>query len=78
MGLLVRGMRAAVAATGLLLAACGGGSGEGGSAPPPPPANPPATRADAFRFLNQSTFGATEATSSQLVALGDASTAYPR
>jgi uncharacterized protein (DUF1800 family) len=60
---------AAAAACAALLAACGGG---GGSAPPvvnPPP--PPAiSRADAWRFLNQATFGATEAEAQALIAQG--------
>lgn len=42
------------------LAGCGGGGGE--SLPPgPPPPPPPVTKAEAFQFLNQATFGATEA-----------------
>ena len=53
-----------------LLAACGGGGG--GSDPPvvnPPP--PPAiSRADAYRFLNQATFGATEADAQAVIAIG--------
>ena len=54
----------------LFLAACGGGS-----TPPdtsglsPPPAPPPITKADAFQFLNQATFGATEASAQQFVNL---------
>ena len=46
-----------VAALLLTLSACGGSSGGGASPPPPPP--PPITTAEAFQFLNQSTFGAT-------------------
>ncbi len=42
----------------LTLSACGGSSGSGGPPPPPPPP-PPITTAEAFQFLNQSTFGAT-------------------
>lgn len=49
------------AALMLTLSACGGSSG--GAAPPPPapppPPPPPITTAEAFQFLNQSTFGAT-------------------
>jgi uncharacterized protein (DUF1800 family) len=42
------------------LSACGGSSGGGGSPPPPPPPPPPPiTTAEAFQFLNQSSFGAT-------------------
>lgn len=45
----------------LSLSACGGSSGGGGTSPPPPPPPPPPpiTTAEAFQFLNQSTFGAT-------------------
>lgn len=43
----------------LTLSACGGSSG--GGSPPPPPPPPPITVAEAYQFLNQSTFGATEA-----------------
>jgi uncharacterized protein (DUF1800 family) len=55
------------------LVACGGG---GGSDPAPvtPPTQqpPPATisKADAYRFLNQATFGATEADAQNVIALG--------
>ena len=44
-----------------------------------PPAGPPAvTRNDAFRFLNQATFGATGSEIDHLIALGDSSQAYAR
>ena len=43
----------------LSLSACGGSSGGGGSPPPPPPPPAPITTAEAFQFLNQTTFGAT-------------------
>lgn len=44
-------------------AGCSGGSdGDGGGVePPPPPPPPPVTQDEAFQFLNQATFGATEA-----------------
>lgn len=45
-------------------------------APPPPPVVPALTRDDAFRFLNQATFGATEAEAARLTALGNSATAY--
>jgi uncharacterized protein (DUF1800 family) len=49
-----------VAALLLTLSACGGSSGGGATPPPPPPPPPPPiTTAEAFQFLNQSTFGAT-------------------
>lgn len=79
-----------VAAAAALLTACGGGGSDGngsGPAPPtatPPPAAPPppppaaVSKADAYRFLNQATFGATEAEATRLIALGDSSNAYPR
>ena len=55
------------------LAACGGGGGSGdassggssGGGNVPPPA--PITKVEAFRFLNQSTYGATEADVQRLV-----------
>ncbi|MCS6948284.1 MAG: DUF1800 domain-containing protein, partial [Steroidobacteraceae bacterium] len=62
----------------LLLAACGGGGGSGDSSGAPPPPPPPVTKAEAFRFLNQATFGATEAEANRLIALGDSTTAYSR
>lgn len=84
LGASVRGgaRRVAALAMAALLAACGGGGGAtgggGGSGGTPPPAPVPVGKADAFRFLNQSTFGATEAEAERLVALGDASSAYSR
>ncbi|MEZ5514919.1 MAG: DUF1800 family protein [Steroidobacteraceae bacterium] len=42
----------------------------------PPPTPPPVTKAEAFRFLNQATFGATEVEANSLIALGNSSTAY--
>ncbi len=60
----------------LFLAACSGGSGGSGggggsssSASSVTPAN--ISQAEGFRFLNQTTFGATEASAQQLIALGD-------
>ena len=44
----------------LTLSACGGSSGGGSPPPPPPPPPPPISVAEAFQFLNQATFGATE------------------
>jgi len=59
----------ATAALAALLAACGGGGGSGPPVvqPPPPPA---ISRADAYRFLNQATFGATEAEAQAVISLG--------
>jgi hypothetical protein len=68
-----------------LCAACGGGGDEpppvaapapGPPAVPAPPPAPAVAKAEAFRFLNQATFGATEAEAARLMALGDSSNAY--
>ena len=56
---------AGLVATLLGLAACGGGS----SGSPPPPGPPPITKAEAFQFLNQATFGATEAEADRVIAM---------
>ncbi len=67
-----------------MLVACGGGGGDassgggssgGGTTPPPPP---PVLKTDAYRFLNQATYGATDAEAQRLIALGDSTTAYAR
>jgi uncharacterized protein (DUF1800 family) len=50
------------------IAGCGGSSG-GGGGPPPPPPPVPITKAEAFQFLNQATFGATEAEANQVIAM---------
>lgn len=57
----------ALAATG-----CGGGSDGGGSPPGPPPPlpPPPITKAEAYQFLNQATFGATPAEADRVIAMG--------
>ena len=60
----------ALSALAALLVACGGGGGGSGPPvvnPPPPPA---ITRAEAYRFLNQATFGATEADAQAVIAAG--------
>jgi uncharacterized protein (DUF1800 family) len=52
-----------VVALSLTLSACGGSSGGASPTappPPPPPPPPPISVAEAFQFLNQSTFGATQ------------------
>jgi uncharacterized protein (DUF1800 family) len=65
------------------LVACGGGGGSGdgpggssggGTAPP----QVPISKTEAFCFLNQGTYGATEAEVQRLIGLGDASTGYAR
>ncbi|MBT8082411.1 MAG: DUF1800 domain-containing protein [Gammaproteobacteria bacterium] len=50
------------------LAGCGGGSSATTEPPPPPPPPPPIEKAEAFQFLNQSTFGATEAEAGSVIA----------
>ena len=63
----------------LVLAACGGGGGgSSGSGGTSPPTNPPVLKAEAFRFLNQASFGATEWTASALIGLGDNTNSYSR
>lgn len=59
----------ALAALATLLSACGGGGGSGPPVvnPPPPPS---ISRAEAYRFLNQATFGATEADAQTVISLG--------
>jgi len=58
----------------LLASGCGGGSGDsaGSVASPPPPLPPPpaVSQAEAFSFLNQATFGATEAEAEHLRDVG--------
>jgi uncharacterized protein (DUF1800 family) len=48
------------------IAGCGG-SGGGKNEPPPPPPPAPITKAEAFQFLNQATFGATEAEAQNVI-----------
>ena len=57
-----------LASFALGLAGCGGGSGGGSDTPPPPPP-PPITKAEAFQFLNQATFGATEAEAADVIRM---------
>ena len=68
-----------IAAVLLLLASCGGG-GDGSSSSPTSTvaAPPPISKAEAYRFLNQATFGATETDATTLIGLGDSSTGYSR
>lgn len=81
------GARLLVATLLMGLAACGGGGGGGGSGDgsgggssgggsTPPPV--PITKPEAFRFLNQATYGATEAEVQRLMSLGDSTTGYAR
>jgi uncharacterized protein (DUF1800 family) len=68
-----------LAALGAFVAGCGGGGGGATSVtPPPPPPPPPIGKVEAYRFLNQATFGATEAEATRLIALGDNTNSYQR
>ena len=71
-----------------LLAGCGG-SGSSGPTPaaqsptpaapaPSAPSTPAPTSVQAYRFLNQATFGATESEAQRLIALGSGGNAYAR
>lgn len=71
--------RAILLACTALFASCGGGGGTSASSGSQTVATaPPVTKAEAFRFLNQASFGATEAEAGKLIALGDSTTAYAR
>lgn len=50
------------------LAGCGG-SGGGTEPPPPPPLPTPISKAEAFQFLNQSTFGALESEADRVITI---------
>src|SRR6187399_2842842 len=81
---------AALLVVAMLFSACGGGGMDATPSTPstptppampsppatPPPVVPAVTKAEAFRFLNQATFGATEAEAARLMALGNSATAY--
>jgi uncharacterized protein (DUF1800 family) len=54
----------------LALAGCSGGAGGNGTDPPPPPPPVPISKAEAFQFLNQATFGATEAEAQRVINMG--------
>jgi len=56
-----------VASLFLSVAGCSSESGGGGGQPPPPP--PPVTKAEAFQFLNQAAFGATEDEAQQVISM---------
>ena len=51
------------------LAGCGGSGGGSDPTPPPPPPPTPLTKAEAFQFLNQTTFGALESEATQVIAM---------
>jgi uncharacterized protein (DUF1800 family) len=62
-----------IAFLALFLTACGGSGGGAESTnppPPPPPSQPEVSKAEAFQFLNQATFGATEAEAERVMAMG--------
>ena len=59
-----------IATSLLALAGCGGGSSGGGNNPPPPPPPVPITKAEAYQFLNQASFGATEADAQIVINMG--------
>jgi uncharacterized protein (DUF1800 family) len=67
-----RQLLAVIATFTLTAAGCGGGSGGTAQPPPPPPPPPPpsVTMAEAFQFLNQASFGATEAEAQQVIDMG--------
>jgi uncharacterized protein (DUF1800 family) len=66
-----RQLLAVIATFTLTAAGCGGGSGGTAQPPPPPPPPPPSvTMAEAFQFLNQASFGATEAEAQQVIDMG--------
>lgn len=56
-----------LASLSLFVAGCGGSSG--GDAPPPPPPDV-ISKAEAFQFLNQASFGATEAEAQRVIDMG--------
>lgn len=49
------------------LAGCSGGADDTTPPPPPPPPPPPVTVAEAYQFLNQTSFGATEAEAQRVI-----------
>jgi len=54
-----------------VLAGCGGGGNDESPPPPaPPPPGPVVSKAEAFRFLNQASFGATDASAQQVMGQG--------
>lgn len=52
----------------LAIAGCGGSDGGSPNIPPPPPP-PPVTELEAFQFLNQASFGATEEEADSVIAM---------
>jgi uncharacterized protein (DUF1800 family) len=64
------GIPGALIGLALVLAGCGGGSSGATSPTPPPPPPPSIDKAEAFSFLNQATFGATEAEAQRVIEMG--------
>jgi uncharacterized protein (DUF1800 family) len=60
------------------LASCGGGGGSSGGSSASSISAAPVSKVEAYRFLNQGSFGATDAEAARLIALGDSNTAYTR
>jgi uncharacterized protein (DUF1800 family) len=58
-----------IVSIGLSLAGCGDGS-SGGSQPPPPPPPPTMSLSEAFQFLIQASFGATQAEAQRVIDMG--------
>ncbi len=58
-----------VASLMLGLAGCGGDGTSPPSPPPPPPPPPPMSKAEAYQFLNQASFGATEAEAQTVISM---------
>ncbi len=69
---------AQLAIAGFLVFVAGCSGGAGSSSPPPPVPPPPISKIEAYRFLNQATFGATDAEAQRLIALGDSTNSYSR
>jgi uncharacterized protein (DUF1800 family) len=69
---------AQLAIAGFLVVVAGCSGGAGSSSPPPPAPPPPISKIEAYRFLNQATFGATDAEAQRLIALGDSTNSYSR
>jgi uncharacterized protein (DUF1800 family) len=65
-----------IALSALLSACSGGSSGSASNSSSSSSPGATVTQAESFRFLNQSTFGASEAAAQQLVALSNSSSAY--
>ena len=64
---MIRKRLVSIFASALLgVAGCGGGGGS--NEPPPPPPPTPVTKVEAFQFLNQASFGATETQASSVIA----------